>query len=166
MPLEHEESQVPTFTDIGSSPVPGFTLRQVLRGHTDWIGRIAWSPDGLYLASGAGDKRIIVWDVLSGESPHHTLSGHTEGVSCIAWAAGRPSLASGSADTTVRIWDIENESAQITLTGHSGFVRALSWIGDTPLIASGSEDGSIRDLGFLHGVAPSKILAGMSGSSL
>lgn len=141
--IEQEEPQVPTFTKIGGSPVPGFTLRHVLRGHTDWIGRIAWSPDGSYLASGAGDTRIIVWGALS-ESPCRILTGHTEGVSCIAWAAGRLRLASGSGDRTVRIWDIESKNAQIALTGHSGFVRSLSWIGDTPLIASGSEDGSIR----------------------
>ena len=40
------ESQSTTFTEIGGSPVPGLTLRHVLRGHTVWIGRIAWSPDG------------------------------------------------------------------------------------------------------------------------
>ena len=25
---------------------PGVKLVRTLRGHTDWIGRIAWSPDG------------------------------------------------------------------------------------------------------------------------
>jgi hypothetical protein len=37
---EQTASEVSTFTEIGGSPVPGLTLRQVLRGHTDWIGRM------------------------------------------------------------------------------------------------------------------------------
>jgi hypothetical protein len=65
-PREQEEPQVPTFTEIGGSPVPGLTLRQVLRGHTDWIGRIAWSPDGTYLASPSEDSTIWIWDARSG----------------------------------------------------------------------------------------------------
>lgn len=68
--LEQEESQVPTFTEIGGSPVPGLTLRHVLRGHKDWIGRIAWSPDGSYLASPSADKTIRIWDAHSGARNH------------------------------------------------------------------------------------------------
>lgn len=44
--FEQWEEQDTTFTEIGGSPVPGLTLRHVLRGHTDLIGRIAWSPEG------------------------------------------------------------------------------------------------------------------------
>jgi WD40 repeat protein len=33
----------------------------------DWIGRIAWSPDGGMLASTSGDKTIRVWNAETGE---------------------------------------------------------------------------------------------------
>ena len=65
-----------TFTEIGGSPVPGFTLRQVLRGHTSWIGRIAWSPDGAYLASPSDDKTVRIWDAATGVCVR-SLQGHT-----------------------------------------------------------------------------------------
>ena len=34
-----EKAEVREFMEIGGSPVPGITLRQVLRGHTDTINR-------------------------------------------------------------------------------------------------------------------------------
>src|SRR5438270_13544222 len=83
--LEQEEPQAPTFTEIGGSPVPGLTLRQVLRGHTGTITRIAWSPDGSYLASPSMDETIRIWDARSGACLR-TLQGRTGGVYSVAWS--------------------------------------------------------------------------------
>lgn len=52
---------------VGESPIPGLTLRRILRGHTGTINRIAWSPDGRFLASPSKDKTIRIWDVTSGK---------------------------------------------------------------------------------------------------
>ena len=99
MSAEHEEPEVPTFTEIGGSPVPGLTLRHVLHGHTSWIGRIAWSPDGSYLASPSDDKTIRIWDTRSGAIAR-TLDGHTGRVYSVAWSPDGQRLASGSVDRT------------------------------------------------------------------
>lgn len=40
---------------------PGVKLLRTLRGHTDTIGRIAWSPDGRLLASPSADGTIRLW---------------------------------------------------------------------------------------------------------
>src|SRR5215216_2592849 len=103
-PAKQQEPEVPTFTEIGGSPVPGLTLRHVLRGHTGWIGRIAWSPDGSYLASPSEDKTIRMWDTSSGQCVH-TLEGHTDTVHSVAWSPDGQRLASASQDQTIRIWE-------------------------------------------------------------
>jgi eukaryotic-like serine/threonine-protein kinase len=36
-----------------------------LRGHTDYVHAVAWSPDGTRLVSGSGDFTVHVWDSLS-----------------------------------------------------------------------------------------------------
>jgi WD40 repeat protein len=36
-----------------------------LRGHTDYVHAVAWSPDGTRLVSGSGDFTVRVWDSLS-----------------------------------------------------------------------------------------------------
>jgi WD40 repeat protein len=46
---------------------PGVKLLRTLRGHTGYIGRIAWSPDGRLLASPSADETIRLWDAETGE---------------------------------------------------------------------------------------------------
>jgi WD40 repeat protein len=36
-----------------------------LRGHTDYVHAVGWSPDGTRLVSGSGDFTVRVWDSLS-----------------------------------------------------------------------------------------------------
>src|SRR5258707_14924866 len=66
--------------------------RTVLKGHTDIVNSVAWSPDGTRLASGSRDKTIIVWNVASGK-PQTTLNGHTNLVVSVAWKIGGARLS-------------------------------------------------------------------------
>ena len=60
-----EEPEVEEFMEIGGSPVPGITLRRVLRADTEDINHISWSPDGRYLASLSNE--ICIWDIVRNE---------------------------------------------------------------------------------------------------
>ncbi|HXF41542.1 MAG TPA: TIR domain-containing protein [Blastocatellia bacterium] len=140
---EEKEPEVPTFTEIGGSPVPGLTLRHVLRGHTDSIGRIAWSPDGAYLASPSGDKTIRIWDERSGAMAH-TLQGHTREVNSVAWSPDSERLASASNDRTIRLWETDSGENLHTLEGHSNEVISVAWSPDGQRLASTSDDNTIR----------------------
>lgn len=56
--------------EVRKSLPPGVKLVRTLRGHTGWIGRIAWSPDGRMLATPAADNTIRLWDAETGECLH------------------------------------------------------------------------------------------------
>ena len=148
--LEQEEPQVPTFTEIGGSPVPGLTLRHVLRGHTDIISRIAWSPDGRYLASPSVDKTIRIWDVARGKSIA-VLKGDTDEVHCIAWSPDGTKIVSGSGQIvsgsgqqdmaqtgSVRIWEIKTKQNTVILDDHENQVWCVAWSPNGKKILLGS----------------------------
>jgi WD40 repeat protein len=47
---------------------------------------VSWLPDGSKLASGLGDKTVIIWNPTSGEQVSK-LEGHTDWVRSVAWNA-------------------------------------------------------------------------------
>jgi len=145
-PVQEPEQKKPkasTFTEIGGSPVPRLTLRHVLRGHTGWIGRIAWSPDGSYLASPSKDKTIRIWDVRSGACVR-TLQEHTGEVNSVAWLPDGQRLASASDDETIHLWEVRSGKYLQTLNGHTDFVNSVAWSPDGQRLASASADKTIR----------------------
>jgi small GTP-binding protein len=136
---KQEQLKVEEFMEIGGSPVPGITLRQVLHGHADRINRIAWSPDGRFLASPSDDKTIRIWDAVDGGECAAILEGHTNVVNSVAWSPNNSWLVSGSDDRTIQIWDATNWRTVKTLGGQSGGIVTVEWSHDGQLLASGSE---------------------------
>lgn len=127
-----------------NNPAPaGFTLRHTLRGHQLEINRIAWSPDGRFLASSSFDKTIRIWDAYAGKQMH-TLTGHTGAAFSVAWSPDGQVLASGSADKTVRLWNIQTGQELKVLHGHTNNINDLAWAQDGNFLTSASADFTIR----------------------
>lgn len=91
-----------------------------LAGNTGSIYTLAFSPDGKYLASGAGalssvfssamlgqDNTISVWFV-AGAAKTRVLKGHEAGLRSLEYTPDGKFLLSGSADGTVKIWNAES----------------------------------------------------------
>ena len=122
---------------------PGVKLVRTLRGHTGWVGRIAWSPDGRMLASPSQDGTIRLWDAETGECLR-TLEGHTDAVLFVVFDPAGRILASGGADKTVKLWEVESGRLLRTLGGHAGSVVSVAYDPAGRILASGGADKTVK----------------------
>jgi small GTP-binding protein len=129
------------FTTIGGPVAPGVTLRCVLRGHTDRIGRIAWSPDGRYLASPSWDTSVRIWDAETGACIA-VLEGESEARTA-AWSPDGRALATGYDSGEIRIWDAAEGGLTQVLQGPDR-VNPLAWSPSGDILASGHRDDKIQ----------------------
>lgn len=67
--------------------------------------RPAWSPDGTQIASGAGDRTVVVWDVPS-RRILYKLPGHKGCVNDVDFHPREPILVSGSTDHMLFLGEI------------------------------------------------------------
>ena len=74
-----------------------------LKGHTDAIYSIAFSPDGKHIISGSHDKTIHIWDAKTYKSVGVPFKGHTNAIYSVAFSPDGKHIISGSVDKTLRI---------------------------------------------------------------
>jgi eukaryotic-like serine/threonine-protein kinase len=114
-----------------------------LTGRTDFVHSVAFSADGLLLASCGADRTVRVWDVSSAKCLS-ILTGHTDGVFSAVFHPDGTRLASGGRDRAVWLWDLTTGHEVARLEGHTNYIYSLAFSPDGKGLVSGSGDGTVR----------------------
>jgi tRNA A-37 threonylcarbamoyl transferase component Bud32 len=110
-----------------------------LRGHTSWIWRVLFSPDGRQIASVSADRTVRIWDATTGELIRR-LEG---GVRPLAFSPDGKRLAAGM-EGTVTVWEVATGKRE-TFLEEKGWVGSVAFSPDGRLLASGGEEDLNED---------------------
>lgn len=114
-----------------------------LKGHTDEVLAVAFSPDDRWVAAADGGGGVRVWDA-GGDRPVVTLGGHLGPVTVVAASPDGRRVATASADGLVRITALRGGRPPVTLEDHTAAVTALAWDPAGRRLATASKDYTAR----------------------
>lgn len=102
-----------------------------LSGHSQEVCGLAWSPDGMTLASGGNDNKLCLWDAATSSTatPRHNLTEHQAAVKAFAWSPHERNLLAtggGTADRTIKFWNGQT-GALLNSIDTGSQVCALQW---------------------------------------
>ncbi|MEL7359730.1 MAG: NACHT domain-containing protein, partial [Cyanobacteria bacterium J06560_6] len=112
-------------------------------GHENLVQSVAYSPDGLRVASASDDETVKIWNPATGECTH-TMKGHKSWVGSVVYSPNGQQVASASGDGTVKIWNPITGECTRTMEGHEKPVLSAVYSPDGQQIASVSYDNTVK----------------------
>ncbi len=122
---------------------------------------IAWSPDGLHIATASNDDIVHVWNAKS-MTEFAVLKPHYGKVRGIAWSPDGQYIATACDDKVIRLWKADGIGEPVLLTGHVGELLGVAWSPGGERIVSASADKTAR-VWNANGSGESIVLKGHEG---
>jgi WD40 repeat protein len=104
---------------------------------------IAFSPDGKWLAAGASDYRLRVWDRASGELRFTSPRRQSCYAGSLAFSRDGSQVASCTS-AALDLWDWKRSRNLLEAEGHTGMIRTAALSADGSRAASAGTDGILR----------------------
>ena len=126
-----------------SAVAPEDTEKLEARDALSEHGRIAVSPNGKLVATGADDRPLRLWQLAKRSS--EVLMEWRGGLNVLAFAPNEGTLAAAGDDGVVRVWDLRSQTRR-ELRGHGDTIDygGLAFSPDSGQLASGSRDKTVR----------------------
>jgi len=122
---------------------------------SDRVNAVRFSPDGLTLATGAGEPtrsgEIKLWNVADGKFVREFALVHSDAVLSLEFSPDGKNIASSSADRFVRVVDLATGKVVRAFEGHTSYVMGVAWKGDSRTLASAGADNVIKVWDFVTG---------------
>jgi WD40 repeat protein len=107
-----------------------------------FLGDVAFSPDGQWLAASSHDFTVQVVDLASPDDVT-TLEGHDSSILDLAFSPDGTRLVTSSDDSTVRVWDVDGWRLKDTLTGPPGGYRSIAFAPGSDTLAAADLAGEL-----------------------
>jgi WD40 repeat protein len=135
-----------------------------LKGHSEAVYAVAFTPDGKHVVTGSGDRTLKIWDSATGKElkSYGGPSGHQNLVLSVSLSPDGSLIASGGTDNTAKIWDFPMSSPLRNLAKSEG-ASVLAVGPDGAKLAGGDKNGQVK---IWNGVDGKELLAinGHSGA--
>jgi WD40 repeat protein len=135
--LEKPSAQVRLYS------VRSFELLATLKGHSEAVTCVVFTPDSKFLVSGGEDNKCVIWDMATRKSTGD-FEGHTFDVVALSMNPDGRHLASCSFDRSVVLWDLKTRQKVATLPTQGKAIWNLAYSPDGKLLVGGADDGTLH----------------------
>ena len=132
-----------------------------LRGHTNTVNAVAFSPNGELLASGGDDYRFKLWNVQNQQAIatlEHITDRTRSQIKDVAFSPDGQLLA--TAGWEAKLWSVPNQQVIATFQ-HNQWVWTVAFSPDGQLLATGDHGGTVR----IWDVQDRQVIARLAGDT-